>query len=142
MEFNRALARKQSGDLKEILVFVMHDDHPIRASDKEDGEEAQRKLKDFKQRASDGRGVLKFVSKEELRGQIIQSLAAFKRSNGTRPDAADPFAAPTPATGNPIPKPPAFYAEPVYIGSHKFVGRVSQLQELSDWALQIGRAHV
>src|SRR6185369_5982398 len=31
MEFNRALERKQSGDLKEILIFVMHEDHPIRA---------------------------------------------------------------------------------------------------------------
>jgi hypothetical protein len=33
-----------------------------------------------------------------------------------------------------IPAPPAFYAEPDYIGSHKFVGRESQLQELNDWA--------
>ena len=36
---------------------VMHDDHPIRAKDKEDGEEAQRKLKAFKQRASAGRVI-------------------------------------------------------------------------------------
>ena len=35
---------------------------------------------------------------------------------------------------DPIPKPPAFYAEPAYIGSHKFVGRQSQLEDLSDWA--------
>jgi 3',5'-cyclic AMP phosphodiesterase CpdA len=34
----------------------------------------------------------------------------------------------------PIPMPPAFYAKPDYIGSHKFVGRNSQLQELTDWA--------
>ncbi|TNJ36055.1 ATP-binding protein [Chlorobaculum thiosulfatiphilum] len=33
-----------------------------------------------------------------------------------------------------IPAPPAFYAEPDYIGSHKFVGREAQLQELDDWA--------
>lgn len=33
-----------------------------------------------------------------------------------------------------IPKPPAFYAEPDYIGSHKFVGRAAELQVLSDWA--------
>ncbi len=40
----------------------------------------------------------------------------------------------TPAESDPIPTPPAFYAEPDYIGSHKFVGRESQLQELDDWA--------
>jgi class 3 adenylate cyclase len=35
---------------------------------------------------------------------------------------------------DPIPKPPAFYTEPPYIGSHKFVGRQAQLERLSDWA--------
>ena len=40
----------------------------------------------------------------------------------------------TPADASPIPTPPAFYAEPDYIGSHRFVGRESQLQELGDWA--------
>ncbi|MBB5031777.1 SIR2 family protein [Prosthecobacter vanneervenii] len=39
--------------------------------------------------------------------------------------------APSPCT---IPRPPAFYAEPDYIGSHKFVGRAAELQILSDWA--------
>jgi hypothetical protein len=34
----------------------------------------------------------------------------------------------------PIPRPPSFYAEPPYIGSHKFVGRKAQLKILSDWA--------
>ncbi|HEX5705207.1 MAG TPA: SIR2 family protein [Pyrinomonadaceae bacterium] len=33
-----------------------------------------------------------------------------------------------------IPKPPALYAEPDYIGSHKFVGRTAELQTLDDWA--------
>ncbi|MDX1999881.1 MAG: SIR2 family protein, partial [Thermoanaerobaculia bacterium] len=33
-----------------------------------------------------------------------------------------------------IPLPPAFHAEPDYIGSHGFVGRVSQLEDLDDWA--------
>lgn len=38
------------------------------------------------------------------------------------------------ASATNLPVPPAFYAEPDYIGSHKFVGRESQLQELNDWA--------
>ncbi|HWB05569.1 MAG TPA: AAA family ATPase [Verrucomicrobiales bacterium] len=33
-----------------------------------------------------------------------------------------------------IPKPPTFYAEPDYIGSHRFVGREQQILELNDWA--------
>jgi len=33
-----------------------------------------------------------------------------------------------------IPHPPAFYAAPDYIGSHKFVGRAAELQVLTDWA--------
>src|SRR6185436_6780624 len=35
---------------------------------------------------------------------------------------------------DPIPTPPAFYAEPPYIGSHTFVGRRAELEQLSDWA--------
>lgn len=53
-----------------------------------------------------------------------------------------PISPPTPAAvvvstraePNPTPTPPAFYAEPDYIGSHQFVGRDSQLHELDDWA--------
>ena len=41
----------------------------------------------------------------------------------------------TSADPDPIPAPPAFYAEPPYIGSHKFVGRQAQLDVLSDWAV-------
>jgi hypothetical protein len=42
---------------------------------------------------------------------------------------------PPPQTDDPIPAPPAFYAEPPYIGTHKFVGRQAQLDVLSDWAV-------
>ncbi len=38
------------------------------------------------------------------------------------------------ANGVNIPKAPAFYAEPDYIGSHQFVGRQAELDALSDWA--------
>ena len=127
MEFNHALERKQRGELKEILIFVMHDEHSIRACDKEDGNEAQRKLKKFKKRASAGRVMLKFKSKEELRGQVIQSLADLKRRFGGSDGQKD-------KKDETIPKPPAFYAEPDYIGSQKFVGRESQLLDLNDWA--------
>lgn len=130
MELNRALERKVHGGLKEILIFVMHDDHPIRARDKEDGEEAQRKLKALKERAASGRVVLQFESNEELHGQVTRSLAALKRRLEPDPPVAEPIQSKETA----IPSPPAFYAEPHYIGSHNFVGREAELQALNDWA--------
>jgi tetratricopeptide (TPR) repeat protein len=132
MEFNRALECKAGGNLKEILIFIMDDAHPIVASDKEDGDQAQEKLRKFKLRASEKRNVRKFKSREELKTQIIHALAHFKeaRAGNTHITAPAPAKASTP-----IPKPPAFYAEPDYIGSHTFVGRDAELQLLSDWAL-------
>jgi len=50
------------------------------------------------------------------------------------PASPRPSPPPPPLPSKIIPKPPAFYAEPDYIGSHRFVGRESQLQELDDWA--------
>ncbi len=41
---------------------------------------------------------------------------------------------PGPPQPDTIPRPPAFYAKPDYIGSHQFVGRARELEELSDWA--------
>ncbi|HEV7670240.1 MAG TPA: DUF4062 domain-containing protein [Thermoanaerobaculia bacterium] len=131
MELNHAIERKERGELKEILVFVMHDDHPIRAKDKEDGDEAQKKLKAFKQMASAGRVMLQFESKAQLHGQVIHSLADLKRRLEPDPSATPPAHSAEKPT---IPTPPAFYAEPDYIGSHNFVGREAELQALNDWA--------
>lgn len=71
-------------------------------------------------------------------GEKHSDLAAFLHSLLPEPIIAPPPApvavvAP-PDDSDAIPKPPEFYAEPDYIGSHKFVGRDSQMQELSDWA--------
>ncbi|MBL7731705.1 MAG: metallophosphoesterase, partial [Chitinophagaceae bacterium] len=33
-----------------------------------------------------------------------------------------------------IPKPPAFYAKPKYLGTHRFTGRQTELDTLNDWA--------
>lgn len=41
-----------------------------------------------------------------------------------------------------IPTPPAFYARPDYIGSHRFVGRKRELEELCDWANPADPANV
>lgn len=126
MEFNRAVERKSEGKLKEILIFVVHDDHPpARASDIEIGDEAQRKLKAFKDRASAGRVRGEFVSADDLRAKVTQALSALLRSEmRSAPQTSTPCA-------------PEFYAEPPYLGSHNFVGRNDELQALTNWA---GRA--
>ncbi|MBX3736646.1 MAG: SIR2 family protein [Candidatus Didemnitutus sp.] len=49
-------------------------------------------------------------------------------------NTATPLASVAAAGAKLLPQPPAFYAEPDYIGSHKFVGRAAELQVLSDWA--------
>ena len=119
MEFNRALERKQRGELKEILIFVMHDDHRIRAFDKEDGAEAQEKLRQFKERASKGRVRLAFKSAEELHGQVIQSLAAVRRK--LEPNKSDPTSAPGVRHPNNLP-----YASlgTLFKGRDEFLGKI------------------
>ncbi|MEZ5942864.1 MAG: DUF4062 domain-containing protein [Planctomycetaceae bacterium] len=136
MEFNRALERKAEGKLQEVLIFLMHDDHPIKPADFEPGETAQQKLKEFKDRASQGRVVSYFRTVDELKGQIAHALAEFEKrqADGPENEEEEPAEARAAGRNRPIPKAPALYAEPDYIGSHRFVGRDAQLQELSDWA--------
>ena len=132
MEFNHALKRKEQGKLKEVLIFLMHEDHPIRPRDMEADEAAQRKLREFKQRASDNRVRQEFGSSQDLRGKVIQALADLKRRHQTEP--AETVEAAESNDPNTLPTPPDFYAEPDYIGSHKFVGRARELEDISDWA--------
>ncbi len=123
-----------------ILLFVMGDDHPVKKADIEKDLKKEKKLNAFRERAKKGepgssvnRVYAVFNSFEEFKDKLGSSLAELGTHLESQGEKVD---APTPrADGHtPIPKPPAFYAEPDYIGSHKFVGRDSQLQELSDWA--------
>lgn len=135
LEFDRALERKASGKLKELLIFIRNESGNFALADIEMNELAQQKLKAFKERASKGRVVGFFGSTEDLQRQISEALAAFCRSQiiqtesepSTNRDGSS-------RTEHTIPHPPNFYAEPDYIGSHKFTGRAAELQVLTDWA--------
>lgn len=133
MEFNRALERRKRGGLKDILIFVMDEEHPIRARDKEDGDEAQEKLKQFKARAAAGRVRLSFKSAEELRGQAIQSLADAKRRIESTKSGAVPI--PDLHPPNVIPEPPEPYIAHPYslLQTKDVVGRQAELNLLTDW---------
>ncbi len=62
---------------------------------------------------------------------FLQSLLPQKVEEQTAP-AVPPASVPNDPDF--VPAPPDFYAEPDYIGSHRFVGRVRELEELDDWA--------
>jgi cellulose biosynthesis protein BcsQ len=135
LEFNEALARERP-----ILVFIMGDDHPVRKHDIEGDPEKEKKLDAFRERAkkaAPGSSVQRvyavFNSLEEFRDRIGSALSELARFLDSAPGDADRQTSEADEQKS-IPNPPAFYAEPDYIGSHRFVGRESELQQVSDWA--------
>lgn len=132
LEFDRAVERKASGQLKELLIFIMDESVDVSPANIEMADKAQKKLKAFKERASTKRVVGFFKSTEDLQRQISEALAAFNLRTTVEPDSKS-FVVHK-VTISTIPVPPAFYAKPDYIGRHTFVGRIAQLQTLTDWA--------
>ncbi len=127
LEFNEA----QRLD-RPILLFIMGDDHPVRKADVEIDTVKLAKLNAFRERAKQmkpgsllHRVYATFESLEDFNTKAIHAVAGLRRH-------LDDERTPEP---DPIPVPPAFYAEPPYIGSHQFVGRQPQLDVLSDWAV-------
>ena len=140
LEFNEARRLERP-----ILLFIMGENHPVRASDIELSSAKRRKLEAFREkskRMKKGSAVHRvydeFDSLEEFTSKAIHAVANLRRYLDERstvsgqPQAAPPGLAT--AEPDPIPTAPKFYAEPPYIGSHDFVGRQAQLDVLSDWA--------
>lgn len=140
LEFNEAARLGRP-----TLLFVMGEDHPVKQKDVEKEPEKITKLNAFRERAkqikpdSDVHRVYSvFNSLGEFKDEIAGSIAKLQKIlEPQNPEASQPSPAPAPQQtyrGRVIPAPPVFYAEPDYIGSHTFVGREAQLQELNDWA--------
>lgn len=135
LEFNEAQCLGRP-----ILLFIMGEDHSVKKADIERDPEREKKLNAFRERAkkaSAGSAVNRvyavFDSLEEFKEKLGSSLSELKTHlDASAADATDDRT--EPAEDTRIPKPPAFYAEPDYIGSHKFIGRAAELQVLSDWA--------
>ncbi len=127
MEFNRAVERKIP-----ILVFLIHKEHPLTIEMVETDRDAQKKLAELKERASNGRGRREFKSPEELRGEVIHALSDLKQraqeSSGQK--AAPDFHPP-----NLIPKAPEPYIAHPYslLQTKDVVGRQDELNLLTDW---------
>ncbi|MEQ1903752.1 MAG: DUF4062 domain-containing protein [Pirellulaceae bacterium] len=117
LEFNAAQARGLP-----ILLFVMRDDYkPLGKDDWERDPAKEAKLNAFRERAkliSSGsklrRVYAEFSSPEEFARVITPSLIEL-RDHLRKP-------APARADGDVIPTPPAFYANPDYIGRNNFIG--------------------
>jgi hypothetical protein len=121
-----------------ILLFIMGDNHLLRKADIETDAGNREKLNAFRERAKQmgpesavHRVYATFDSLEEFASKAIHSIADLRRLLDQN-DALD--FPPAPVEIDPIPTPPAFYAEPRYIGSHDFVGRGAQLEDLNEWA--------
>src|ERR1051326_4733721 len=121
------------------LVFIMGDDHPVKKAEVETDPENAGKLADYRERAKQGRIYVVFNSLEDFTREAIHAVANLRRHlEEQSPASAPSVQAAAPEQKKPeadsIPPPPAFYAEPPYIGSHEFVGRRAELERLSDWA--------
>jgi tetratricopeptide (TPR) repeat protein len=109
------------------LIFLMHEDHPVRAADVEKGPGAAR-LEALKARLASEHVITYFKSPEDLRALVIQSLTPYRRSD---PSAIH-------FIGD-LPSPPEPYIAYPYTLLHTeaLIGRQYELDLLSDWA---GRA--
>ena len=126
-----------------VLLFIMGPDHDVKQRDVEQDPEKKRKLEAFREdakRSSADSQVHRvynvFNSLSEFEVAATQSVAELRRfldAQAAPPGRPPPRTAPEP-TDDDFPAPPALYAEPRYIGSHAFVGRVAQLAMLNDWA--------
>jgi tetratricopeptide (TPR) repeat protein len=121
LEFNEAERLKLP-----MLLFIMGEDHPTLKRDVETDPAKIEKLDAFRKRAKQGRLYAEFQSLEEFKEKAIHSVSELRRLLESTPAPHSPT--------DPIPTPPTLYAEPRYIGSHEFVGRRSQLEDLNEWA--------
>jgi hypothetical protein len=138
LEFNEAMRLGRP-----ILLFIMGKGHYVLEDHIETSAAKRKKLDAFRERAKKmtadslvHRVYATFDSLEEFKKKIGPSLAELRRYLDAQSELSRTTAdeGKTSADRAPILKPPAFYAEPVYIGSHNFIGRKEQLDVLSDWA--------
>ncbi len=128
MEFNRAVELGIP-----ILVFTIHDDHPLTIKMVETDTVAQKKLGDLKKRACDGRIRAEFKSPDDLRAAVIDALSDF-REREIRTQAEKTihinFHPPNLIPAAPIP----YIAHPYsLLQTSEVVGRHHELKLLTDW---------
>ena len=122
MEYNRAVERGVTR-----LIFIMHEDHSLKASDVETGAGAE-KLKKLKERLKTENVVNFFDSPADLRANVINSLAQYRTQHGKRDVTSFHYVSDIPAP------PEAFIAHPyTLLQMRDLVGRNKELNMLTDW---------
>jgi len=123
MEYNRAVERGIPR-----LIFLMHDDHPLKAADVEKGEGAI-KLEEFKKRVGPERVANYFKSPAELRANVIDTLSHRREPDVTAFHYVSDIPAP----------PEAYIAHPyTLLQSKGLIGRQAELNLLTDWVAKPG----
>ncbi len=117
------------------LIFVMSEDHDVKPKDVETEPAKIQKLAEFRKAAEAGRIYIVFKDLGDFTSQAIHAVASLRRYIEARTQGSVGVETKDATSINPVPAPPAFHAEPSYIGSHKFIGRVAQLEVLNDWAV-------
>ncbi len=127
---------------KPTLVFVMGDDHLLTKDDVETDSEKIKKLKEYRERVKHGRIYAVFDNLDDFKTQAIHSVARLRQWLDEQDFSAERNRDHLTSTSTPpkreqsgTPEPPAFYSEPPYIGSQPLIGRVAELERISEWAL-------
>jgi hypothetical protein len=118
MEYDRARERGLP-----CLIFFMHDDHPVRASDVEKGPGAE-KLSRLKERLAAAHVAGFFQNADDLRAQVLHALTALKK-----PEVSSLHYV------SDVPEPPEVYVAHPYtlLQTRQLVGRQAELNLLTDW---------
>jgi tetratricopeptide (TPR) repeat protein len=123
MEYNRAVERGIPR-----LIFLIHEDHPLKAADVETGKGVT-KLQALKKRMKAERVVNFFKSPAELQAQVINSLSYYRQPDLTAFHYVSD-----------IPSPPEPYIAHPYtlLQTQNLVGRQAELNLLTDWVAKPG----
>ncbi|HKG21478.1 MAG TPA: DUF4062 domain-containing protein [Blastocatellia bacterium] len=117
-EYNRAVNRGIPR-----LIFLMSNEHPVKPSDVETGEGAE-KLDRLKERLKKERVAGFFDSADDLKAQVIQALVSYREPDLTTFHYVSEIPAP----------PEVFIAHPyTLLRTHRLVGRQPELNLLTDW---------
>ncbi len=134
LEFNEA---QRLG--RPILLFLMSDDHDVKPKDIELRPEQARQTNSLQNPRQKHFG--RFQSPPRLRHlRFTRRLPRQSHPIDCRPPPPPRKTRSTHKQSirqhkEPIPSPPALYAEPRYLVSHEFIGRQAQLDSLNDWAI-------
>jgi tetratricopeptide (TPR) repeat protein len=136
IEFNEAMRLGRP-----ILLFIMGEKHPVTEADIELDPAKREKLEAFRERAKrmdeDSEVERLYETFDNLEqfstasavgiGRLVQHLDLTQDQGGTAEVENST------SGGDALPRPPELAALPRYLGSHKFVGRASELQTLTNW---------